>query len=281
MGPIQREYLGGVDHLRRQPLEEEEDMLQAKAQSGQTPGEAPNLGGDIAAITKGGRPLSISERTFFEPRMGYDFGAVRIHTDVGAQRSARRLNARAYTVGSAIVFGCGEYVPQTKRGRELMAHELTHVMQQSAGLRERVSMQRDDEPAVFPDFPKLLTRLNEDVRENVFNNAHHFFRVYTLHPDRPDLLEDTFLRFALGANVLSTAFQFGNISPEASDVLAPLTGIVMKGVTLGASGKLVLDYQLNLADGLALEANLDLSVNPDNLLEVKNVNAGLGLVGRF
>jgi hypothetical protein len=102
MGPIQREYLGGVDHLRRQPLEEEEDMLQAKAQSGQTPGEAPNLGGDIAAITKGGRPLSISERTFFEPRMGYDFGAVRIHTDVGAQRSARRLNARAYTVGSDI-----------------------------------------------------------------------------------------------------------------------------------------------------------------------------------
>jgi hypothetical protein len=55
----------------------------------------------------------------------------------------------------------------------------------------------------------------------------------------------------------------------------------MKGVTLGTSGKLVLDYQLNLADGLALEANLDLSVNPDNLLEVKSVNAGLGLVGHF
>jgi hypothetical protein len=213
--------------------------------------------------------------------MGYDFGAVRIHTDGDAQRSARRLNARAYTVGLDIVFNRGEYVPQTKRGKELMAHELTHVMQQSAGLRDRVRMQRNDEPAVFPDFPKLLTRLNEDVRENVFNNAHHFFRVYTLHPDRPDLLEDTFLRFALGANVLSTAFQFADISPEASDVLAPLTGIVMKGVTFGTRGKLVLDYQLNLADGLALEANLDLSVNPDNLLEVKNVNAGLGLVGHF
>ena len=281
MGPIQREYLEGVDHLRRQSLEEEEDILQAKAQSGQTPRETPNLGGEVAAITKSGRQLTTSERKFFEPRMGYDFGAVRIHTDAGAQRSARRLNARAYTVGSDIVFGRGEYVPQTQRGKALLAHELTHVMQQSAGLRERVSMQRDDEPAVFPDFPKLLTRLNEDVRENVLNNAHHFFRVHTLHPDRPDLLEDTFLRFALGANVLSTAFQFADISPEASDILAPLTGIVMKGVTFGTSGKLVLDYQLNLADGLALEANLDLSANPDNLLEVKSVNAGLGLVGRF
>jgi hypothetical protein len=281
MGPIQHVCLDGVDHLRRQSLEEEEDMLQAKAKSGQTPGKAPNLGGEVAAITKGGRQLSTSERTFFEPRMGYNFGAVRIHTDGDAQRSARRLNARAYTVGLDIVFNRGEYVPQTKRGKALMAHELTHVMQQSAGLRDRVRMQRNDEPAVFPDFPKLLTRLNEDVRENVFNNAHHFFRVYTLHPDRPDLLEDTFLRFALGANVLSTAFQFADISPEASDVLAPLTGIVMKGVTFGTRGKLVLDYQLNLADGLALEANLDLSVNPDNLLEVKNVNAGLGLVGHF
>jgi hypothetical protein len=157
MGPIQHVCLDGVDHLRRQSLEEEEDMLQAKAKSGQTPGKAPNLGGEVAAITKGGRQLSTSERTFFEPRMGYDFGAVRIHTDGDAQRSARRLNARAYTVGSDIVFGRGEYVPQTKRGKALLAHELTHVLQQSAGLRDRVRMQRDDEPAVFPDFPRLLT----------------------------------------------------------------------------------------------------------------------------
>ena len=276
-----RERLGGVDHLRRQPLEEEDILQTKKAKSDRHPETASNLVGDIAAITKDGRPLSMSERTFFEPRMGCNFDAVRLHTDVGAQRSARRLQARAYTVGSDIVFGRGEYAPHTKRGRELIAHELTHVMQQSAGLSRRVSMQAEDEPAVFPDFPKLLTRLNEDVRENVFNNAHHFFRVHTLHPDRPDLLEDTFLRFALGANVLSTAFQFANISPETSDILAPLTGVVMKGVTFVTSGELVLDYQLNLADGLTLEANLDLAVNPENLLEVKSVNAGLGLVGRF
>lgn len=224
IAPIQRGEVGGIDQLHRQPLEEEEDRLQSKAKSGHRLGNVPNLSAEVATITKGGRHLSTSEQAFFEPRMGYDFGAVRIHTDVDAQRSARRLNARAYTVGSDIVFGRGEYEPQTKRSRELMAHELTHVIQQRAALRDGPFVQRDDQPAVFPDFPKLLTNLNEDVRENVRDNAHHFFRVYTLYPDRPDLLEDTFFRYALGANVLSTAFQFADISPEASDVLAPLTG---------------------------------------------------------
>ena len=66
-----------------------------------------------------------------EPRFGQDFSGVRVHTDDKAAASARAVNARAYTVGRDVVFGAGRYVPGTKAGKELLAHELTHVAQQT------------------------------------------------------------------------------------------------------------------------------------------------------
>lgn len=63
--------------------------------------------------------------------MGQDFSRVRFHTDASAQQSADEVNARAYTVGHHIVFGAGRFAPETREGRRLLAHELTHVVQQS------------------------------------------------------------------------------------------------------------------------------------------------------
>ena len=68
----------------------------------------------------------------FEPRFGYDFSQVRIHTDARAAESARAVNARAYTVGREVVFGAGQYSPGTAAGQRLLAHELTHIVQQRA-----------------------------------------------------------------------------------------------------------------------------------------------------
>jgi len=68
-----------------------------------------------------------------EPRFGRDFSGVRVHSDAAAQRSARDINAKAYAVGHNIVFGAGEFAPRTHGGRRLLAHELTHVLQQQAG----------------------------------------------------------------------------------------------------------------------------------------------------
>jgi hypothetical protein len=83
-----------------------------------------------------GRPLDAATRGFFESRFSQDFGQVRIHTDSGAAESARMLDARAYTAGPNVVFAAGEYAPHTGAGRRLLAHELTHVVQQqSAGPR--------------------------------------------------------------------------------------------------------------------------------------------------
>jgi hypothetical protein len=74
-------------------------------------------------------------------RKGYDFRQVRIHTDQRAAQSAREVGAAAYTVGHDIVFGSGQFAPDTERGRALLAHELTHVVQQSGNL-QRATLQR-------------------------------------------------------------------------------------------------------------------------------------------
>jgi hypothetical protein len=80
-----------------------------------------------------GNPLDTGTRAFFESRFQHDFGAVRVHTDAAAGSTARQLHAVAYTVGHDVVFGAGAYQPSTDQGQALLAHELTHVVQQDRG----------------------------------------------------------------------------------------------------------------------------------------------------
>ena len=77
-----------------------------------------------------GQPLDAATRAFMEPRFGHDFSRVRVHTDTKAAESARAVSALAYTVGRDVVFGAEQYAPGTSVGQRLMAHELTHVVQQ-------------------------------------------------------------------------------------------------------------------------------------------------------
>jgi Domain of unknown function (DUF4157) len=86
---------------------------------------------DAILRNRGGQPLDKTTRAFMEPRFGHDFSQVRVHTDTQATDSARSLNALAYTVGRNIVFGSGQYAPATTTGQRLLAHELTHVVQQT------------------------------------------------------------------------------------------------------------------------------------------------------
>jgi Domain of unknown function (DUF4157) len=90
----------------------------------------PGLDSVQTVLGSPGHPLDASTREFMENRFGHDFGHVRVHTDGEAPESARALNALAYTVGRDIVFAGGRYAPGTKQGRELLAHELAHVLQQ-------------------------------------------------------------------------------------------------------------------------------------------------------
>jgi hypothetical protein len=92
-----------------------------------------------------GQPLDRKLRAYFEPRFGADLSRVRTHTDVDAAESAKRLRARAYTVGSDVVFGRNQYDPETERGRWLVAHELAHVAQagRPAGVTGTKDVERD------------------------------------------------------------------------------------------------------------------------------------------
>lgn len=109
----------------------EKETIQAKREIGGTNGEW-----QINAIREDGLPLPSSVRSFFEPRFGHDFSKVRIHHDGHAAESAKAVKAHAFTAGQHVVFGAGQYAPTTSRGQRLLAHELTHVVQQErAGTR--------------------------------------------------------------------------------------------------------------------------------------------------
>lgn len=102
-------------------------------------------------ISSPGQPLDSASRAFFEPRFGHDFSQVRVHTDEHAIESARSVDALAYTKGQEIVFGAGQYQPHTEPGRRLIAHELTHTLQQRS--------------ASQPDSGALETSSPEDTSE--------------------------------------------------------------------------------------------------------------------
>lgn len=109
--------------------EKEKSTLQHKARNASEVTEVPSSVHEV--LNAPGQPLDTETRTFMEPRFGRDFSQVRLHTDAQAGQSAEAINASAYTVGRDVVFGPGEYKPASPEGRSLLAHELTHVNQQS------------------------------------------------------------------------------------------------------------------------------------------------------
>src|SRR5258707_2748065 len=105
-----------------------EAMLQRAGVNSAPMNAVPPIVHDV--LNSPGQSLDIGTRTFMESRFGYDFSRVRVHTDEQAERSAHSVNALAYTVGRDVVFGTGQYTPETMSGKKLIAHELTHVVQQ-------------------------------------------------------------------------------------------------------------------------------------------------------
>ena len=99
--------------------------------SADVPTVQPGLENKLASGGGGGRPLSQELRGFFEPRFGRDLGGVRVHNDAESAAAAKELNAHAFTHGQDIYFAGGQYQPHSDSGRRLIAHELTHTLQQS------------------------------------------------------------------------------------------------------------------------------------------------------
>jgi hypothetical protein len=139
---------GGVEcEERRQRRLERQGMMQRAAVSAAPVNSVPPIVHDV--LSSSGQPLDAGTRAFMEPRFGHDFSQVRVHMDDRAVESAQAVNALAYTVGRDVVFGTGQYAPGTSDGRRLLAHELTHVVQQSGqstSLNARVVFKAGNDP---------------------------------------------------------------------------------------------------------------------------------------
>jgi hypothetical protein len=136
---------GSCDSCKSEAAHDEQGPVRLKPAAATlttTRSVAPPIVHDV--LRSPGRPLDAATKSFMEPRFGREFSHVRVHTGSAAELSAMDVNARAYTVGSHIVFGQGHFAPGTQEGRRLIAHELTHVVQQSGRGSLMVSREEAD-----------------------------------------------------------------------------------------------------------------------------------------
>lgn len=117
--------------------EEEKKEMQRKEMNGDKTNDNSDLESYVNNLNSSGQSLPAEVRDFYSPRMGFDFSNVKVHTDSIAAKSAQSINALAYTTGNNIVFNSGQYSPSTDRGKRLLGHELTHVVQQHNNVQSK------------------------------------------------------------------------------------------------------------------------------------------------
>ncbi|HSS22524.1 MAG TPA: DUF4157 domain-containing protein [Pyrinomonadaceae bacterium] len=156
---------GGCDECKNK-----QGVLQRRG-DGAVPSAVPAIVFDVLGTT--GQPLDSSTRGFMESRFGHDFGRVRVHADTFAASSAGAVGALAYTVGNDVVFGPGQYAPQTGDGRKLLAHELAHVVQQQSPL------------VAAPQFDLEIGPAGDHFEQEADRLAEHVMRAPLLTTDKP------------------------------------------------------------------------------------------------
>jgi hypothetical protein len=202
--------------------DEEEEKLQRK-EDGQSAPAVPPLVHE--ALSSPGESLDATTRSFMEERFEHEFGDVRVHTDATAAASARAVNALAYTVGRDIVFGTDLYQPGTQTGNRLLAHELTHTVQQQG--KDVGMLQRDPPPfnLTFVDVePVSVARSGSETTLSLNGvSISHSHRVH-LRVDEPSLQ---------GRQAFAWQFVPGDFTPHSAPTLrivaAPGVAIRLEG----------------------------------------------------
>ncbi|TLD42802.1 MAG: hypothetical protein JETT_0936 [Candidatus Jettenia ecosi] len=157
---------GGCPKCQTEQSDHEYERLQTKSVQASETGQIATLPIVQEVLAVPGQPLDPASRVFMEQRFGYDFSKVRVHSGATAEQSARELNAHAYTVGCNIVFGTGKFSPETHEGQRLLAHELTHVVQQD---NDNAIIQR--KPAPIPVVIDASGKGIEGVISNTWSAA--------------------------------------------------------------------------------------------------------------
>lgn len=166
----------GVYRVRK---EEEKIQRQARAPA---PRVSPMVSAEIQSSMGGGSPLPNGVRAFMEPRFRADFGGVRVHGGPKAAQLSAALGARAFTVGNHVFFGKDQLRPDSEEGRELIAHELTHTVQQGA-VSQDAPVRRSEDPRITTRSQLLAQRLGiGDALDYFARHANNIpgFRMFTI-----------------------------------------------------------------------------------------------------
>lgn len=260
---------------------------------GAPPKATQEVATEIRASLGGGQALPQQVRDFMEPRFKADFGAVRIHTDDRAAGLAARLGARAFAHGRDIFFSRGAYDPDSAGGRELIAHELTHTIQQRSVVQQG-KVHRDvavqATPTVTQTEPPQVQRLGWDTALNYFAdkaNALPGFRMLTIvlgtNPINgaavdasPGNIFRAIVEFIPGASLVTDAINNAGIFDKVADwAYSQLKGVI---AAFGSLGQAILDFVKSLgaddllSPGKAVSRGMHLVEDP--IAQIKSLAAG-------
>ena len=237
------------EEIQRQP---EEEPVQRKATTEKDlPG---NVSADINSAKSTGKPLPLSMRKFMEPRFDANFSNVRIHTGERAAQLNKQVSAKAFATGNHIFFGEGQFQPETDQGKELLAHELTHTIQQGAAVQRKQAA-----PSITQTSSNKIQRLGiSDALDYFADKAHHIpgFRMFTIvlgvnpinmsNVDRsPANIMRAVVEFMPGGHFITQALDNHGVFDRAS------TWVAQQIETLGMVGASIRDSVMNFLDSLS------------------------------
>jgi hypothetical protein len=176
------------DTVQTQVEQQEEDTVQRKVDD--RPNLAENVAADIRSSMSTGSPLPLSVRRFMEPRFQADFSQVKVHTDDNAAKLNQQVKSQAFAMGNHIFFGKDKYQPETEEGKELLAHELTHTIQQGGAAQgednqgeQTDTVQRSEAVSVTQHSSVQVQRLGiSDALDYFADKAYNIpgFRMFTI-----------------------------------------------------------------------------------------------------
>jgi hypothetical protein len=220
-----------------------------------------NVGAEIQGSQSGGAPLPPSVRGFMEPRFRANFGNVRVHTGDKAANLSRQVSAQAFTVGNQIFFGKDRFRPETSEGKELIAHELTHTIQQGAAAQGAPPVQRSEDVTVTQHATPHVQRLSiiGEALDYIADKAKIIpgFRMFTIIIGVNPINMEPVDRSA--ANILRALVEFmpgGGLITEALDnygVFEKAGAFIEQQIAaLGISGSAIAQAVKNFVKGLGI-----------------------------
>jgi Domain of unknown function (DUF4157)/D-alanyl-D-alanine carboxypeptidase len=217
-GLLQRKCAcGGSASLTGQcaKCDEEQLTLRRYATDQSGPSSTPRVPEIVHDVLRSPSPsLDGDTRAFMESRLGHDFSQVRVHTDATADASAKAVNALAYTVGRDIVFAAGQYAPGTMIGKELLAHELAHVVQQSRSAAQTTRLGEMSQPGDAAEQEAERAAQAAHAAQAVSLSSNHSLRIARQTPAQP-LTAQTGIAAAVSAAVYKLKFsQIGPLPME-------------------------------------------------------------------